>query len=274
MKVNFTDLPRPLLVGSLRHANVAGAIADIKASESDGARAFILHIQLLDEEHRRPESLRKVFASTRYPVMAINYRREGGPSDEQRMDMLLDAVRAGASCIDLPANTFDADSRRSLEDCPLPFAAVNPDEISMRPDCVMKQRRHIEQAHALGAQVLMSAHALNTQLNCEQALSLALEMESRGPDMIKIVTSCSSVDHALEMLLTMVSLRRKLKVPFVYICTGPHGELVRPMAPLLGAMLVFGHHDYTERSNTSKQLLANMRELYRIIPWRIDEYPE
>lgn len=274
MKVKFTDLPRPLLVGSLRHADAARTIADIKASELDGARAFILHIQRLDEEYRRPEELRRVFASTRYPVMAINYRREGGASDEQRVELLLDAVRVGASCIDLPADTFDGDSRRSLEGCSLPFAAADPSEVSMRSDCVAKQKQTIEKVRALGAQVLLSAHCLQTHLNRGQALSLALEMESRGPDMIKIVTNCPTVDHAMEMLLTVVALKRKLRVPFVYICTGPHGELVRPMAPLLGAMLVFGHHDYTERSNTSKQLLANMREFYRMIPWRMNEYPE
>ncbi|MFA9478496.1 type I 3-dehydroquinate dehydratase [Phycisphaerales bacterium AB-hyl4] len=274
MTLHFTDLPRPLLVGSLRNRTTAETIADMKSGESDGARAFILHLQLLDQPYRQPEELRKIFTATRYPMMAINYRCDGGPSDDERVNMLLQATRVGAKCIDLPADTFDLDSRKSLAGCTLPFAAADPEEISMRPECIDKQMQIIKQVHALDAQVLMSAHALNTHLDCTQAVSLATEMESRGADIVKIVTDCPTVDHALEMLRTTVELRKRLKVPFVYICTGPHGEIVRPLAPLLGSMLVFGHHDYHERANLRKQLLGNLRELYRIIPWRIDDYLE
>lgn len=274
MKQTFTNLPRPLLVGSLRNRNTAETIADIKNCEADGARAFILHIQMLDPEYRRSEELKKIFSATSYPVMAIYYRWGNDLKDEERVSALLEAVRFGAGCMDLPADTFDADSQASLEGCALPFAKANPKEISMRPECILKQKQIVDQAHSLGAQVLMSAHVLNTHLNCEEALSLAQEIESRGADIVKIVTACPSVDHALEMLRTTVELKRKLKVPFLYICTGPHGAFIRPLAPLLGSMLVLGHHEYNERSNIFKQLLGNMRELYRIIPWRIEDNQE
>ncbi|NLW86265.1 MAG: type I 3-dehydroquinate dehydratase [Planctomycetes bacterium] len=272
MTPKFTDLPRPLLVGSLRHRTTARTIADIKACQEDGARAFILHIQRLDDECRKAAELSKIFAATRHPVMAINYRVPDGPSDEDRLTKLLEAARAGAACIDLPGDIFDADSRGSLKNCPLPFGAANPEEISMRPKCIEKQKLAIEQAHALGAQVLMSTHCLGAALDCSQAVALAIEIESRGADIVKIVTACPSVDHALEMLRTMVELKRTLRVPFVYICTGPHGQLIRPLAPLLGSMLVFGHHEYDENSNMAKPLLSDLREFYRIMQWRVDDH--
>lgn len=274
MKADFVNSPRPLLVGSLRNRTTAQTIADIRNSELDGAQAFILHIQLLDEQYREPDELKKIFASTCFPVMAIYYRSGNALTDEARADAMLKAVHAGASCVDLPANTFDSDSQDSLTGCTLPFAAANPKEISMRWTTIGQQQEYIEQVHSLGAHVLMSAHIMPAHLNGEQALSLAQEMASRGADIVKIVTTCPSVEHALEMLQVMVELKKKLAVPFVYLCTGPHGALVRPLGPMFGSMLVFGHHDYNEYSNPSKQLLSNMREFYRIMPWRVDDYLE
>ena len=191
--------------------------------------------------------------------------------DNGQIRVLFEAVEAGAACVDIRADAFDPDPQSSLAECGMPFAAAKPVQISMCTECIHRQKACIEQVHAMGAEALLSAH-VQTHFTCEQAVSLALEMESRGPDIVKIVTDCPDVDQALEMLRSTVELKKRLKVPFLYICTGPHGDIIRPLAPLFGSLLVFGHHDYSEMSNIHKPLLGNLREFYRIIPWRIDDY--
>ena len=203
--------------------------------------------------------------------MAIYYPPKNEErNDEYRISVQMEAVRSGFSSVDLRADTFDCDSRKSLEGCKASFASANPAEISMRPDVIEKQKQTIYEFHEMGAEVLMSAH-VQVELLTEQAISLAKEIESRGADIVKIITACHNPEHALTMLNTMAALKKELKVPFLYGCFGPHSRMMRPLSPLFGSMLVFGHHQYNALSNFEKPLLKDMKELYRIINWNMYE---
>ena len=72
MKKNFAELPRPLITASLRHRTTEAIIEDIKRSEADGARSFILHIPLMNEEYHNFTEFTKIASSTEFPIMAIN----------------------------------------------------------------------------------------------------------------------------------------------------------------------------------------------------------
>lgn len=266
MGKKFCGNNRPLLVGSIRQATPKEAIADIKNCECDGADAFILHIHYMEEEYHNFDCFESIVSSTRLPIMAINYPYNIEQSDEQKTEVQKEAVRAGFSCVDVRANTFDCDSRSSLEGCKAAFAAANPKEISMRSDVISKQKQTIEEFHRMGAEVLMSAHVF-VELSEEQAVSLALEIQSRGADIVKIITDCQSSEHALNMLNTTAALKKTLKVPFLYGCYGPHSKMMRPLSPLFGSMLVFGHNQYSALSNFEKPLLKDMKEFYRIVNW-------
>ena len=50
-------------------------------------------------------------------------------------------------------------------------------------------------------------------MNCEQVVELAKEMESRGPDAVKIVTVALNEDDLIEAMKTTVELKKTLKVP-------------------------------------------------------------
>ena len=268
MNKTFLGHNRPLLVGSIRQGTPKYATSDIKNCMCDGADAFILHIQLMEEQYHNFDCFKQIAASTDLPIMAINYPNGNGQTDEQKVEVQAEAVRAGFSCVDLRADTFDYDSIGSLEGCNLAFAASNPKEISMRPEVIAKQKQIIETFHKAGAEVLMSAHVY-VELSEEQAVSLALEIQSRGADIVKIITACKSANHALHMLNTTAELKKRLSVPFLYGCYGPHGKMIRPLSPLFGSMLVFGHHQYGALSNFEKPLLKDMKELYRIVDWNM-----
>ena len=191
IKKTFCGQNHPLLVGSIRQPSPIEAIADIKNCECDGAQAFILHIQLLEEQYRSFDCFKQIASSTALPIMAINYPTESEADDEFLTAVQIQALSAGFSAVDIRANTFDYDSRSSLEGCKVAFASANPKEISMRPDVINKQKQTIEKFHKTGAQVLISAH-VSVELSEEQAMSLALEMQSRGADIVKIITDCQT----------------------------------------------------------------------------------
>jgi 3-dehydroquinate dehydratase len=267
---NFAQLPRPLIVGSLRHKTVDSVIDDVKKSEADGAKAFILHIQLLNEEYHNFESFKRIADSTDCPVMAINYRTSGRFDDEHRLNIMREAVRAGFRSVDIPMYIYDSDAKSSLTLCELPFADAKPNEVSMRTEVIRKQKELIKEFQSMGAEVLMSAH-VGVELSCGQVISLALEIRPRGADIVKIISSCESNAQQAEILRANSELQTALDVPFLYTCGGKYNRLIRFNAPLFGSMLVFGHHEYGELSNTEKPLLQDLIKFYEIMKVEINK---
>ncbi|MFA5561821.1 MAG: type I 3-dehydroquinate dehydratase [Eubacteriales bacterium] len=247
MKKSFSQQSLPMVVGSVKHKNANDVIAEILKAEADGAKAFTVTIQLLQAAYHTFESYKSIAGATDYPVMGINYRTNGGPDDEQRIEMLREAVRAGFRSVDIPAYSYDYDTQSSLSLCTLPFASAYPKEISMRPQVIAKQKELIKEFKEMGAEVLMSAH-VGVELSLEQAVSLALEMQSRGADIVKIITDCKSEEKQLEILQTNLALKKLLSVPFVYTCSGKYSHFIRYNAPLFGTMLVFANQAYGELS--------------------------
>ena len=270
MKKRFSELQRPLIVGSLRQRTVGAVIEDIQKSEADGARAFILHIQLMNDDCRNYTSFKDIASATECPIMAINYRTKNGPGDEKRLEDIYEAVRAGFKSVDIPIYLFDDDPKSSLEKCDLPFAKMNPDEVSMRPMVIERQKKLIREFQNMGVEVLMSAH-IGVELNMEQAVSLAMEIQRRDPDIVKIVAKCNSNEQMLEILRTNIEMERQLRTPFLYICQGEHGKLERLLAPLFGSMLIFGHHEYQELSNRGKQIINEITQFFKIVGVRNED---
>ncbi|MCL2518830.1 MAG: type I 3-dehydroquinate dehydratase [Oscillospiraceae bacterium] len=158
---------------------------------------------------------------------------------------------------------YDSDPQSSLYLSGAPFATAKPQEISMRPDIIYKQKELIKEFHAMGAEVLMSAHA-GVEFNTEQVLSLALEIQSRGADIVKIISSCVSKEQQLEILRGNLELKNTLAVPFLYTCSGKYNRFIRLNAPLFGSMLVFGHHEYSALSNTEKPFINDLKKFYEM----------
>lgn len=242
MKKSFAKLPHPLIVGSLRHRAVNEIVEDIKKSEDDGAKAFILHIQLLDEKYQNFDSFKEIAGTTEYPIMAINYKTPNGPDDNHRIKIMREAIKAGFRSVDIPMYIYDNNA---------------PNEVSMHPEIIVKQKELVDEFKSMGAEVLMSAHT-GIELNTEQIITLVLEIKSRGADIVKIISACESKEQQLEILHGNIALKNILDIPFLYTCSGQYNRFIRFNAPLFGSMLVFGHHEYHELSNKEKPLLKDL----------------
>ena len=260
---------KPFIVGVLRGESAADDIATILNSETEGADAFDVHLHWLPESERTDEKLNRIFKSSSRPMLALYYREQTpyntpAASEERRIEGLLRALDCGAVGVDIQADFFDPRSKASLAGSELAFAKKAPAEVTLDPDAVEKQKELIGSIHKMGKEVLLSAH-VQVQLSIEEGVSLALEMEKRGPDIVKIVSACGEedYDHAIEMLATINELKKRLHTPFVYLGTGTAARLTRIVGAMLGNCLVFANHRYEANSTPSQPLIRSVETILR-----------
>lgn len=269
MAKKFSDLQDGSIISSIRQRKLEDALFDIKDSEEQGADGFLLHVELLDEEFRNIESIKKIIDSTTLPLMVLNYRKEKDVTieDDIRLnEFKLECVKNGAAAVDIPANTFDFDSQKSLIGSNVSFEKENPLEISLDKEVVERQKRLIEDIHKFGGEVLMSAH-IKTWLNKEQTFELAQIMADRGADIIKIINWCKSVDNIPEMLQTSLELKRTLGKQVLYQPNDCYGKLLRKIMWMFGSTMILCHNRYTGVSLRNKPLISDVKKAKELLTW-------
>lgn len=267
----LSKLHTPALAGVVREKNIRGAIAEIKNCKYDGATMIDLHMSCLEDTS--VESLKKIISSSALPVLALNYNstykwENAGFSEEERVASYLRAVEAGAAGIDMQGYTYHLPSKSGFcgEDR-YSFTKGNPKEIVTDEAIISKQCELIEKVHAMGAEVLLSCHP-GIVMNCEQVVELALFLEKRNPDIIKIVTYAENEDDLTESIKTMMVLKKEIKTPISYHTNGKAGMLSRIINPLLGGQIAFCVDRYNEGSTmeqidlkTAAAVFENMKKL-------------
>jgi hypothetical protein len=269
MRPSFVSLPKPFICAVIRDTDPANAIANMKNSQYDGAQAFLFQMSSgFEKRYRNVGDLQKIMNATPHPVLVLNYRENKGDQDEELVRELLVAVEAGAAAVDIPADTFDPEPANWYGGTAVDPFDPAPRELSRRPEVIEKQRKLIDQIHAMGAEVLLSSHT-RIVMTAEQVVAHALEMESRGADMVKIVTACLNEDHLVEAFRTTVALKRALKVPFLFHCFGAQGKLTRVVNPMLGSMLVLCNQRYTAQTLHEQPLIHAMRSVFQNVDWSV-----
>ncbi len=267
----LSQLRAPAVAGVVRERTVRGAIAEIKNCMCDGADMIDLHLSCLEE--RDMESLNKIMASSKLPVLALNYNntptwQNAGFSEEERVESLLRAVEAGAAGIDMQGYTYHAPSKSGFwgEDR-YSFTKGNPKEVVTDEEIIAKQCALIEKVHAMGAEVLLSCHP-RIPMKCEQVVDLAHFLEERNPDILKIVTKAETEEDLLESIKTMMALKKEVKTPVAYHAAGKAGMLSRILNPILGGQIAFCVDRYTEASTmeqidlkTTKSIIDQIQKI-------------
>ena len=266
----LSKLPSPAFAGVVREKNVPGAVAEIKNCLYAGATMIDLHMSCL--ENTDVDSLKAIFSSSRLPVLALNYNltcdwKDAGLSEEEREESFLRAVSAGAAGIDMQGYTFHLPSKQGF--CgkdKYSFTRGNPKEIVTDEAIISRQCELIERVHSMGAEVLLSCHP-DIPMDRTQVVELALFLEKRKPDIIKIVTIASNEDEMIESLHAMTALKREVKTPVSYHASGPAGGLSRVINPVLGGHMVFCVEHYKESSTmvqvelrTAKTVVENLKK--------------
>ena len=239
-KLSMIDAPA--LAGVVREENIKAAIAEIKNCIYNGADMIDLHMSCLPDTSL--ETLKPIIASSKLPVLALNYNSkydwsDAGFTEEERANTFVRAVEAGAAGVDIQGYTFHLPSKNAFcgED-KYSFTKGNPKEIVTDTVIIDKQCEFIERVHGMGAEALLSCHPA-IAMNCQQVVELALFLEKRKPDIIKIVTIANTEEEMLESLKTMLALKREVKTPVSYHAGGAAGALSRILNPVLGGQIAF-----------------------------------
>lgn len=230
----------------------------------------------MEETERTVEKLSSIVQACRLPILALNYNQtyeyESFSTDEEsRIELLMRFVEAGGAAVDLQGYTYDLPSKETFrkEFLPLGYSFIRdlPKEVVVDETVIQKQMELIDRVHRAGAEVLISTHPW-VPMNCEQVVDLALFLEKRNPDVIKIVTPCYNEDQLAESFKTMLTLKKEVKTRVHFHCCGAAGSLSRIINPILGGYLVFCSDGYTPSSNfeqldltTAKTILEQIQKI-------------
>ena len=257
----YTTQKAPLLNGSVKRSTPDEVIAAIAKMEADGATAFNVHLTSLNTQYRNYESFKKIADCTEYPVMAIAYGDES--NREYRIELMKEAVRAGFAIVDIPMDTFDADSRATLAGTV--FESANPAEVSMNPDVIAQQKALIQEFKDLGAEVLISAH-IGVSLTEAEGVALAKEIESRGADVAKIVLGSSANKMQDVVMQTNQTLKNELNIKFYYNASGTASKPYRTASCLLGTHMIFCYAEYHSSNLETYDYITDLKAFYNTIP--------
>jgi len=270
MKLKVSQLQAPVIAGVVNQSTVAGAMSEIKNCTFSGASMIDLHLECLscaDED-----GLKKIMDSTKLPVLALHYPKALPENEEDndsfeaaRTERMLEAVRAGAAGIDMQGYTFHLPSKSGFwgEDR-ASFTKGNPKEVVTDERIIAKQCDLIERVHALGGEVLMSCHP-DIPMRAEQVVELALFLEARRPDVLKLVTVAKTEEDLYESIRAMMLLKREVKTPVTYHATGQKGALSRIVNPLLGGHIAFCVDRYEERTFVGQPQIGAVREIFDLV---------
>lgn len=222
-KPTFLGRERPLLCAMVQDTTPDEMICTILDSLYDGADAFGIQLCNLQKEYRTEETLRKIFSyCDGHPIYVTSYR--GGQSkdltDEERADLLLLALRAGATLCDVMGDYF----------------APTKDQLTFDAAAVEKQKALIDEIHAAGGEVLISTHTSRT-FSEEEVVAYAKEQIARGADVVKIVSKAETEDEETMALQIIRRLKKECDRPFLFLVGGKYTRLVRQIGPALGVCM-------------------------------------
>jgi 3-dehydroquinate dehydratase len=254
---SFLNKPYPVITGIMAGQTPREIIASARNSESEGAGGIAIDLFDLKPEFRNYESFKEIVNSVNLPFMFYFYRndRREQLGDDDRQEVLLVAAEAGASMIDVMGDLYDPSAN----------------EITFNQNAINKQKRLIGKIHSKGADVVISSHT-GCPLTTEEVIRHMLELESRGPDVVKIVTTINTEEELAEALRTTIALNRELKTPFIHLCSGKYSRPHRFMCPVLGTSILFAVPYYSDRyPGLAQPTIKSMNAVLDNIRWNIHD---
>lgn len=255
MKPKFSDLlTRPLFASMLMEDNPEDTIVRIRKSIYDGADVLAMHLEYLKPEYQNRECLQRIydFAEDK-AVYTMYYRTPFNQSvtEEERVALQLEAASAGASMVDMPADTYH------------PVDG----QLAMDAETIDRQRRMIDAFHKRDCEVMLSSHTWRF-MTADETIEHCQELIRRGADMVKIAMCAFTEDQMEEVFRTTRMMKKELSVSFEHICMGQYGKLHRVIAPILGSMMALCMQDYVPVSNKEQPLLRAARTVYDNLDWK------
>lgn len=245
MKPSFVEYNKPLLCCMIPDRTPDAAIDTIMNAHFDGADAFGFQLEGFFPEYLNEESFRKVFkACMGKPIYVTSYRGRSNleKTDDECMEVLWAAIRAGATMVDVMGDLYDKQT------CQMTFD----------PEAVAKQKELIKRFHAAGAEVLMSSHT-HAHLDEDTIVMYAKAQRERGADVCKIVNYGNTPEESDENLRAVIRLNRELDGKFLFLVNGDYFYPIRHIGTSLGVCMWLCVQNYNEETSREQPLLRSMK---------------
>lgn len=246
MKTSFFNNEKALLTVMVQ-AHTPKRIKELMdKSAPKGAEAYGIQFEQINPEYRKKEIYRELFSYAEdKPVYVTNYRgaKNEGKDDETLAKEMIELSESGADLCDVMGDYFDK----------------REDEVAISKEAIKKQKELIEKIHDNGSKVLMSSHVFK-YTPAKRVLEIALEHQSRGADICKIVTGADTTEQQLENLKIINMLKENLKIPFLFLCCG-ECDVLRRIGGELGCCMYLCVNEYDELATAVQPLLEDVKTI-------------
>jgi len=240
-----------------RPTSVDHAIALSRTAQDAGADGVTIELNSFPPSARTVAGFREIMSSVQLPFMFTDYREDEflGADDEARMASLLTAAEAGAEFVDVMADLY----------CPSAF------QIATDESAVARQKEAVAAVHELGAKAIMSSHILDRARTAEEVVAQLKMEETRGADVVKIVTMMNTRDEFVEGVKTLARLGAEMKTPWVFLGGGAYGRMQRFLGPHFGCAIEFAVNDFVPGTPYNQPTIANFKKAASAIAWQMPE---
>ena len=186
------------------------AVVSTMIAEEQGATNVDVNLLYLNPIYRNVEDMKRIYhAFTEIGTISVYYNSD--VSQEERLDLLKKSIEAGAGGLDLQGFMYHEGSTRDTHTAEnikyweekgfdMSFVYAYPKELVIDPAEVEKQVAYIDEIHAIGGKVLLSAH-LSAELSREQLKAYAKFTDAKGVDIIKVVAYAHNTTSLEGLLL-------------------------------------------------------------------------
>lgn len=211
LKLGKYLLKTPAVCGAVMGKNFDEMRAAIARAVEQGADLIELRFDSLRDQKGWDRLIRKDMPT----IFTNRSRKEGGffrGSEEKRVDLILDAIQRGVSCVDIELST--------------------PEKL---------RDRVISGAKRSGVSVLMSCHNFSTTPSLDVMIDFVKKMVEAECDLAKVVTFAESSMDALRVLDFLVQVQDEVEVPVIAFAMGNAGIITRITAPIFGSPLTYAN---------------------------------
>ena len=245
MKPTFLKYDKPLLTAMIQYPTPEECILKIKASLAEGAEAIGIQLDRLRGEYQTPENFSKIFSACEgKPIYVTAYRggNDGTETDEQRAQILLTALKCGATLCDVMGDMFDPSPKY---------------ELTFDKAAIQKQKELIDKIHSLGGEVLISSHTYKS-ISYDECIMIAEEHIKRGTDIIKIVNNASSADEVPEYIRAIQKINSMTDKKLLFLVSGK-GEILRYIGPNFGVCMYLCVQHHGEMDTEEQPILRKIK---------------
>jgi 3-dehydroquinate dehydratase type I len=184
-------------------------------------------------------NLKKLLAHRKGELLITNrHREEGGAftgSEEERVDLLIEAVDRGVEYVDLEART---------------------DGLLLK-----KLKNRIESLKGRTRLVLSSHYfeGIPPIMGMQKKIDEGVEA---GADFIKIVPYAREIEDNLKVF-SLIPYAQKKQIPVITFCMGELGKLSRLLSPLFGSSWTYASPGQGQESAPGQMSIGDMKWIYR-----------